>query len=54
MQYHNGEGISYYSLNSDMGMVVNSSDDVQTLIRENAELVGLDPADYIDLDEDEE
>ena len=27
-QYHNGEPITYYSLNSDMGMVVNSSDGV--------------------------
>ena len=46
MQYHSGEPITYHSLNSDMGSVVNSSDDVADMIRENAELVGLDPADY--------
>jgi hypothetical protein len=35
MQYHNGEPISYYSLHSDMGLVVNSADDVSTLLSES-------------------
>lgn len=35
MQYHNGEPMSYYSLNSDMGQVVNSSDGVSTLLSES-------------------
>jgi hypothetical protein len=35
MQYHNGEPMSYYSLNSDMGTVVNSGDGVSQLISES-------------------
>jgi hypothetical protein len=35
MQYHNGEPISYYSLNSDMGSVVNSADGVADLLSES-------------------
>lgn len=53
MQYHNGELITYYQLDSDMGAVVNSSDDVADMIRENAELVGLDPDDYPGTEDDE-
>ncbi len=48
MQYHNGEPITYYSLDSDMGLVVNGADDVADLIRENATLIDLDPSDYLD------
>jgi hypothetical protein len=50
MQYHNGETITYYSLNGDMGLVVNSSDDVARMIVEYGELVGedFDPLDYVD------
>src|SRR4051812_20355630 len=32
MQYHNGEPITYYQLDSDMGLVVNSSDDVAYML----------------------
>lgn len=39
MQYHNGESITYYQLDSDMGIVVNSSDDVAYMLYEYAELV---------------
>ena len=35
MQYHNGEPITYYQLNSDMGSVVNSGDSVATLLSES-------------------
>lgn len=35
MQYHQGEPITYYSLNSDMSSVVNSSDDVAKTISES-------------------
>jgi hypothetical protein len=35
MRYHNGEPISYYSLNSDMGRVVNSDDGVTDLLSES-------------------
>lgn len=35
MQYHSGEPISYYSLNSDMGRVVNSADGVAELLSES-------------------
>lgn len=35
MRYHNGEPISYYSLNSDMGQVVNSADGVADLLSES-------------------
>lgn len=35
MQYHNGEPITYYQLHSDMGLVVNSHDDVATLLSES-------------------
>src|SRR4051794_35339948 len=35
MMYHNGEPISYYSLNSDMGSVVNSADGVAELLSES-------------------
>jgi hypothetical protein len=35
MRYHNGEPISYYSLNSDMGSVVNSADGVSELLSES-------------------
>jgi hypothetical protein len=35
MQYHNGEPMSYYSLNSDMGRVVNSADDVAKTLSES-------------------
>ena len=63
MAYHNGESITYYQLDSDMGSVVNSSDDVAYMLFEYAELVfngkgfgplGNDPIDLADyLDEDE-
>ena len=36
MRYHNGEPISYYSLNSDMGQVVNSADGVTELLSESS------------------
>lgn len=39
MQYHNGESITYHQLDSDMGLVVNSGDDVAYLLFEYAELV---------------
>src|SRR4029077_20378736 len=39
MQYHNGETITYHQLDSDMGLVVNSSDDVAYMLYEYAELV---------------
>jgi hypothetical protein len=57
MQYHNGEAITYYQLNSDMGMVVNSSDDVAHMILEYGELVmgekmfEFDVADYLSEDD---
>jgi hypothetical protein len=35
MRYHGGEPISYYQLNSDMGLVVNSSDGVADLLSES-------------------
>src|SRR4051812_13685322 len=35
MRYHNGEPVSYYSLNSDMGQVVNSADGVSDLLSES-------------------
>jgi hypothetical protein len=35
MQYHNGEPITYYQLNSDMGMVVNSADGVAETLSES-------------------
>lgn len=66
MQYHNGETITYYQLDSDMGSVVNSSDDVATMLYEWGELVfdgkgfgplgndGFDITDYLDADEIEE
>lgn len=38
MQYHNGEPITYYQLDSDMGLVVNSADDVAYMIFEYGEL----------------
>jgi hypothetical protein len=47
MQYHNGESITYYQLDSDMGLVVNSHDDVAYMISEYGPLVELDPADYL-------
>ena len=53
MQYHSGESITYYQLHHDMGLVVNSADDIQYMIREYAGLIGLDPSDYIDMDEDD-
>jgi hypothetical protein len=34
-QYHNGEPITYYSLNNDMGLVVNSADGVAELLSES-------------------
>jgi len=46
-QYHNGESITYHQLNSDMGAVVNSSDDVAQAIREWAGIIGLDAEDYL-------
>jgi hypothetical protein len=55
-QYHNGESITYHQLNSDMGAVVNSSDDVAQAIREWAGIIGLDAEDYLseeDLDKGE-
>ena len=39
MQYHNGEPITYYQLDSDMGLVVNSADDVAYMIFEYGGLV---------------
>jgi hypothetical protein len=39
MQYHNGEPITFYQLDSDMGLVVNSSDDVAYMIYEYGGLV---------------
>lgn len=47
MQTHNGEAITYYMLNSDMGLVVNGADGVADVIGEYAETIGLDPADYL-------
>lgn len=53
MQYHQGERISYYQLDSDMGLVVNSSDDIAYLLFEYADLVAsemlfeYDLADYL-------
>jgi hypothetical protein len=35
MQYHNGEPMTYYSLRSDMGQVVNSGDDVAKTLSES-------------------
>lgn len=35
MQYHHGEPITYYQLNSDMGMVVNGADGVATMLSES-------------------
>lgn len=52
IQYHNGDPITYHDLESNMGMVVNSSDDVGELISENAELVGLDADDYPGVDDE--
>ena len=63
MQYHDGEPITYYKLNSDMGMVVNSSDDIPYLFFEYAELVfdgrgfgplGNDPIDITDYIDEED
>lgn len=34
MQYHSGDPITYYALDSDMGIVVNSGDDVAYMIYE--------------------
>jgi len=51
MQYHSGEPITYYQLDSDMALVVNSADDVAHMIREYAELVGENPADYLDAED---
>jgi hypothetical protein len=51
MQYHNGEPITYYQLDSDMGLVVNSSDDVAYMIYEYGGLVKGDDfkvEDYLD------
>jgi len=56
MSYHNGEAITYYQLNHDMGLVVNSADDVAKTINEWAGIVGLDAEDYLsdeDLDKGE-
>jgi len=47
MQYANGEPITYYQLDSDMGLVVNSSDDVAYSINQYAELVDLDPEELL-------
>ena len=54
MQYHNGEPITYHQLDSDMGLVVNSADDVAYMIFEYGGLVmgdDFDPANYLS-DED--
>lgn len=51
MRYHSGEPVTYYQLDSDMGLVVNSSDDVANLIREEAELVDLKAEDYLNEDD---
>jgi hypothetical protein len=51
MQYHNGEPITYYQLDSDMGLVVNSSDDVAYMIYEYGGLIKGDDfkvEDYLD------
>jgi hypothetical protein len=39
MAYHNGEPITYHQLDSDMGLVVNSADDVAYMIYEYGGLV---------------
>lgn len=46
-----GEPITYYSLDHDMGLVVNSSDDVAYTIREHGPTIGIDPEDYLDGDD---
>jgi hypothetical protein len=51
MQYNDGEPISYYKLDSDMGLVVNGSDDVAYAINNYAELVDLDPSELLDDDD---
>jgi hypothetical protein len=43
-----GEPITYYGLDSDMGLVVNSSDDVATTLREHGPTIGIDPADFLE------
>lgn len=48
MEYHNGEVMSYYQLDYDMGLVVNDSDAVEADIREYGELAGVNPADLLD------
>lgn len=47
MSYHSGDPMTYYALDSDMGLVVNSSDDVAEMIRNYGALVGVDPADLL-------
>jgi hypothetical protein len=47
MAEHSGESITYYQLDSDMGLVVNSHDDVAYTIREYGEMVGVDPAELL-------
>jgi hypothetical protein len=50
MQYHNGEPITYYQLDSDMGLVVNSSDDIAYLLWEYGKLAiseDFDPAMFL-------
>lgn len=54
MQYHNGEEITYHDLDSDMGLVVNSSDDIAGLFRDYGELVGVNPDDFYGMDDDDE
>lgn len=66
MQYHSGEPITYYQLDSDMGLVVNSSDDIASLLFEDGEATfngkgfgplgndGFDITDYLDEGEIEE
>jgi hypothetical protein len=51
MGHHSGEPMTFYGLDSDMGLVVNSHDDVADLIRDHGPTVGADPADYLDDDD---
>jgi hypothetical protein len=54
MQYHSGDPITYYALDSDMGIVVNSSDDVAYMIYEYGALTfgdDFDPSNYLDEDD---